>query len=93
VLGEMAELGPDAPRWHAQAGRQAARLGINLLVAVGPGARAYLDGAVGAIECCWVPDTTAAASALETRLRPRDTVLVKGSRAAGLERLAAALAP
>jgi UDP-N-acetylmuramoyl-tripeptide--D-alanyl-D-alanine ligase len=92
VLGEMAELGPASPRWHTQAGRQAARLGIDLLVAVGPGARAYLDGAVGEIECCWLPDATAAVRALEALLRAGDTVLVKGSRAAGLERLAAALA-
>ncbi|MDQ3992885.1 MAG: UDP-N-acetylmuramoyl-tripeptide--D-alanyl-D-alanine ligase, partial [Actinomycetota bacterium] len=91
VLGEMAELGAATPRWHAEAGRHAVALGIDLLVAVGPGARAYLDGAAGEIECCWLPDTTAAARALEVLLGPRDTVLVKGSRAARLERLAAAL--
>ena len=91
VLGAMAELGPDAPRWHANAGRHAARLGLDLLVAVGPGARAYLDGAAGQIECCWLANTAAAAHALETLLRPRDVVLLKASRTAGLERLAQAL--
>jgi UDP-N-acetylmuramoyl-tripeptide--D-alanyl-D-alanine ligase len=93
VLGEMAELGPDAPRWHAQAGRLAARLGVDLLVAVGPGALGYLGGAAGALECCWLPDTAAAARALRTILRPGDVVLLKGSRSAGLERLAEAIAP
>ena len=91
VLGAMTELGPDAPRWHANAGRHAARLGLDLLVAVGPGARAYLDGAAGRIECCWLADTTAAAHVLETLLRPRDVLLLKASRSAGLERLAEAL--
>lgn len=91
VLGEMAELGAAAQRWHAEAARHAAALGIDLLVAVGPAARAYLDGAVGEIECCWFPDPATAAPAVEALLRPGDTVLVKGSRAARLERLAAAL--
>jgi UDP-N-acetylmuramoyl-tripeptide--D-alanyl-D-alanine ligase len=91
VLAEMAELGPSAPDWHADAGRHAARLGIDLLVTVGPGARAYVNGAVGGIECCSLPDTAAAAQALETLLRPGDVVLLKGSRSAGLERLVEAL--
>jgi len=92
VLGEMAELGPGALRWHADAGRHAAKLGIDLLVAVGPGAHAYLDGAAGHTHCRWFPDTTTAAQALKRLLSPRDVVLVKGSRSARLERLAQALA-
>lgn len=92
VLGEMAELGPDAPRWHARAGSQAAALGIDVLVAVGPGARAYLDGAAGRIRCCWFPDVPAARRALPALLQPGDAVLLKGSRSARLELLAEALA-
>lgn len=91
VLGEMAELGPDAPRWHARAGRHAATLRVDVLVAVGPGARAYLDGAAGRIECCWFPDLTAAARSLPSLVRPDDVVLLKGSRSGGLERLAEVL--
>ena len=93
VLGEMAELGPGAPRWHAEAGRHAARLGIDLLVAVGPGALPYLDGAAGDIRCCWFPDTDTVASAVGALLRPGDVVLLKGSRRVGLESLAAVMAP
>jgi UDP-N-acetylmuramoyl-tripeptide--D-alanyl-D-alanine ligase len=91
VLGEMAELGPDTSRWHACAGRQAATLGIDLLVAVGPAARAYLDGAGGHVECCWFPDLNCAARSLPLLIRPDDVVLLKGSRSAQLERLAEAL--
>lgn len=91
VLGPMAELGPEAPRWHALAGRQAADLGVDLLVAVGAGALAYLDGATGRTACLWFPDTDFAAASLPSLLHADDVVLLKGSRAAGLERLAEAL--
>jgi len=87
VLGEMAELGAAAPRWHARAGKHAAVLGIDLLVAVGPGARAYLDGTAGRMEACWLPDLTAAQRMLPALLEPADTVLLKGSRTCALERL------
>lgn len=92
VLGEMAELGPDAASWHMRAGRQAAALGVDLLVAVGAGARAYLDGATGRLECCWFPDLPAATRALPALLHPAYVVLIKGSRSARLERVAEALA-
>jgi UDP-N-acetylmuramoyl-tripeptide--D-alanyl-D-alanine ligase len=88
VLGEMAELGPDAPRWHAGVGRRAVALGVDLLVAVGPGARAYLDGAAGQVECCWFPDLRTATRLVPPLLRPSDVVLLKGSRSARLERVA-----
>jgi UDP-N-acetylmuramoyl-tripeptide--D-alanyl-D-alanine ligase len=91
VLGAMAELGPGSARWHARAGRYAAKLGIDLIVAVGPGAHAYLDGATGSIPCRWLPDPATAAEALGTLLRRGDVVLLKGSRAAALERVADAL--
>jgi UDP-N-acetylmuramoyl-tripeptide--D-alanyl-D-alanine ligase len=91
VLGSMAELGREAPRWHALAGRQAGELGVDLLVAIGPGARGYLDGATGRTACLWFPDVDSSISPLRSLLRHDDVVLLKGSRAAGLERLAAAL--
>lgn len=92
VLGEMAELGPHSMRWHAGAGRQAAALGVDLLIAVGPAARGYLDGAGGQLVCRWFPDTTAARRALPALLRPADAVLLKGSRSAAMERLGEVIA-
>jgi UDP-N-acetylmuramyl pentapeptide synthase len=79
ILGEMAELGPDARRWHAEIGAYAAELGVDLLVAIGPLARAY-----GGI--C-LED----AEALPNLLQPGDVVLLKGSRSARLERLVPAV--
>jgi UDP-N-acetylmuramoyl-tripeptide--D-alanyl-D-alanine ligase len=88
VLGYMAELGDIAAESHAEAGRQAARSGAAVVIAVGVGAAPVLDGARAtdgwAGEAIAVPDPGAAVRALKGRLRPGDVVLVKASKAAGL---------
>ena len=95
VLGEMRELGDASADDHDALGRLAVRLDVNRLVAVGPAARAIHLGAAHegswADEAAWVPDIEAALDLLREQLRPGDVVLVKASRAAGLERLAEAL--
>jgi len=95
VLGQMAELGQESVAAHDAIGRLAVRLDVNLLVAVGESARAIADGAAleGSWdgEARWVPDRAAAERLLSSVVRPGDVVLVKGSRAAGLERVAQAL--
>ena len=92
VLGDMAELGPGGPAYHREVGRLAARTGVQALVAVGPLARGYLEGARGVPETSWVPTADVALATLRSVLRPGDCVLVKGSRAMGLEAIADALA-
>ena len=92
ILGEMAELGPGAPEFHRQIGEEAARVGVAALVAVGELARGYLDGASGVPVARWVPDAAAAVPATEEVVEPGDCVLVKASRAVGLEVVAEALA-
>ena len=84
VLGEMAELGPGAPGYHGEIGEHAREHGIDLLVGVGEPARAY-----GPDELVGTPEE--AAQLLAERLESGDAVLVKGSRSAGLEAVAAAL--
>ena len=91
VLGDMAELGPGAPAFHEQIGREAARHGVEALVAVGELARGYLDGAVGVPVVRWLPDAAAAADEVGDVVRPGDCVLVKASRVVGLEQVADAL--
>lgn len=95
VLGEMLELGADSAAEHADLGAQVARLGVDLLVAVGAGtaplaaaARAAAGSAPGATEVVQVPDVVAAAALLGTRLRAGDVVLLKGSNGSGIWRLA-----
>jgi UDP-N-acetylmuramoyl-tripeptide--D-alanyl-D-alanine ligase len=87
VLGHMAELGPDAPRWHAEVGRACARLGVGVVIGVGELGAAYATAAEG---CEWhaAADLAAAAELLPRLLRPGDFVLLKGSRSAGVEQLA-----
>ena len=82
ILGEMAELGDDADRYHREIGALVARIGIDVLVAVGEHARGYLQPGVG--EMRWIPDAEAF-DAVAGVLRPGDAVLVKASRAVGLE--------
>ncbi len=95
VLGEMRELGPDSIAEHDALGRLAVRLDVRRLVVVGEGARpmhlgAGMEGSWGD-ESVFVPDADAAVALLRAELRPGDVVLVKASRAAGLERVAEAL--
>ncbi len=78
VLGEMAELGPDAPALHREIAARASD--IDLVVGVGELARLYRGGA-------WFADVDAAADALPALLQPGDVVLLKASRSVGLERL------
>ncbi|GAB3499522.1 UDP-N-acetylmuramoyl-tripeptide--D-alanyl-D-alanine ligase [Nocardiopsis coralliicola] len=96
VLGHMAELGDGSRAAHEGIGKAAAESGVDLLVSVGEQAAGIADGAAGvpgwAGEAVRADGTDAALDALTERLRPKDTVLVKGSRVAGLERVAAALA-
>lgn len=79
VLGVMAELGPDSASEHARIAALAQQLGIRV---VSVGAPVYGVDDVGTIE---------AARDLLGPLRAGDAILVKGSRVAGLERLAALL--
>ncbi|MGA9372787.1 MAG: cyanophycin synthetase, partial [Solirubrobacterales bacterium] len=81
VLGEMRELGPDAAAYHREIGRHARERGVELIIGVGELAAAYEPDR-------HVDDAEAAADALAEALGPGDAVLVKGSRAVGLERVA-----
>ncbi len=87
VLGDMLELGREAgPGLHREVGAYANMHGVDLLVTVGPLA-AEMAGAFGGEAHC-VPDAQAAGELLGGLLREGDTVLVKGSRGVGLERVA-----
>jgi UDP-N-acetylmuramoyl-tripeptide--D-alanyl-D-alanine ligase len=91
ILGDMAELGRTAPGYHREVGEAAAVAGIEELLAVGELARGYVDGAAG-VSAQWVPNVHEALRTLDEVVRPGDAVLVKGSRAMGLEAVAEVLA-
>jgi UDP-N-acetylmuramoyl-tripeptide--D-alanyl-D-alanine ligase len=88
ILGEMAELGRTAPAYHREVGEAAAELGVDELLAVGELARGYLESGV---EGRWAPNVHEALRELDEVVRPGDAVLVKASRAVGLEAVAEAL--
>ncbi len=115
VLGEMKELGASADAEHAEVGRLARSLGVDVLLAVGEAARPALagfdathgldgmhgddgeDGMAGQSDQVRTPqaveaaDNEAAVRWLDAHLRADDVVLVKASRGARLDEVAASL--
>jgi UDP-N-acetylmuramoyl-tripeptide--D-alanyl-D-alanine ligase len=87
ILGTMAELGPESRRFHREIGEHAAELGIDVLVTVGEDALAFGEGFGGETHAVATPEE--AGALLEELAQPGDRVLVKGSRAVGLERVLA----
>jgi UDP-N-acetylmuramoyl-tripeptide--D-alanyl-D-alanine ligase len=81
VLGEMGELGPDAPAYHREVGDHARSHGVDLVIGVGAPARDYDPDEL-------VADPAEAAELLAARVEPGDAILVKGSRSVGLEAVA-----
>ena len=90
VLGDMAELGPEAASLHADAGRLARGHGVERLLAIGElsaeAARAFGRGATHFDDCAELVER------LRQELPDGATVLVKGSRSMAMERVADAIA-
>ncbi|WP_235739157.1 UDP-N-acetylmuramoyl-tripeptide--D-alanyl-D-alanine ligase [Nocardioides alcanivorans] len=92
VLGVMGELGAGHHAGHVRVGRAAAERGIDLVIAVGDEASGVVEGAssitswTGSVVSA--PDRESALAKLRAEIGPRHVVLVKASRAAGLEVLA-----
>ena len=93
VRGEMLELGDHSEEEHAALGRLVAERGIDVLVVVGAEAApaAAAARAAGSIEVHEVADAAAAGALVAPMVHDRDVVLVKGSRAVGLEAVARVL--
>ncbi len=94
VLGDMLELGDDAPQLHREAGQEAARIGAHVLVAVGEMAEEVVRGAKSMAHapiCLTFSDSRAAAENVLRYLQPGDVVLVKGSRALQMEQVVKAI--
>jgi UDP-N-acetylmuramoyl-tripeptide--D-alanyl-D-alanine ligase len=80
ILGEMAELGDASESYHRRIGELAAELGVEV-IGVGERARAYGP-------TVWTAGVDEALEAACSLVRPGDAVLVKASRAVGLEGIA-----
>jgi UDP-N-acetylmuramoyl-tripeptide--D-alanyl-D-alanine ligase len=89
VLGEMLELGDDSEAEHRAVGQYAAPR-ADVVVAIGEAARPIADSA--GQRAVTLADNDAAVDWLRGHLTAGDVVLVKASRAARLDEVAAALA-
>jgi UDP-N-acetylmuramoyl-tripeptide--D-alanyl-D-alanine ligase len=92
ILGDMAELGASAAAYHREVGDAAADLGVDALLAIGPLARGYADGAESVPLVRWAASLEEGLALLPAVVQPGDCILVKGSRAMGLEAVVDALA-
>lgn len=101
VLGEMRELGAQSLELHRELGHAAAALAPRLLIAVGKDLAQAQAVADGALEAGLPPSSVRVLAsealseiveAVRSVLGAGDVVLLKGSRAVALERVAAALA-
>lgn len=91
VLGDMLELGKDQERYHSDAGRLVAELGIDCVITVGELA-AFIRTAAeehrgGTIEGRHFGSTEECTAELSKWLRPGDLVLIKASRGLAFERM------
>jgi UDP-N-acetylmuramoyl-tripeptide--D-alanyl-D-alanine ligase len=95
VLGHMAELGPIAFEEHERLGELVVRIGVDRLITVGAPARAIARAAIreGQLpaDVASYDDPMRAAEDVRSWAGEGDVVVIKGSRVAGLERVAEAL--
>jgi UDP-N-acetylmuramoyl-tripeptide--D-alanyl-D-alanine ligase len=89
VLGDMAELGPQAAELHRQCGAAAREEGIDRLFAAGRYAGEYAQGFGAGSEA--FADVEPLVRRLQDSVDASVTLLVKGSRSARMERVVAAL--
>jgi len=92
VLGEMRELGAESVESHRSIGKYAGSLGVDVLLVIGDVARPMLDGVADhGVTAVHAPDRDSALAWLRENMARGDVVLVKASRGAELDRVAAAL--
>ncbi|MEO6740904.1 MAG: UDP-N-acetylmuramoyl-tripeptide--D-alanyl-D-alanine ligase [Chthoniobacteraceae bacterium] len=93
VLGGMGELGKESERGHRSVGEIAGREKISFVITVGESARWIADAAEnsGVGNVIRTADADEATRTLRGIAQPGDTVLVKASRSARLERIVQAL--
>src|SRR5260221_10018801 len=91
VLGDMAELGEQTERTHEEVGSRAGELLIDQLFTVGRCAETTVTAALsaGLDHVSVFENAESLMVELKNFVRPGDIILVKGSRAAGLEKVGA----
>ncbi len=85
VLGDLAELGDDAVQLHRQLGERAAAMGVDRLLTIGP--LSQHAGAAFSAEHRHYTERERLVGDLQTGLSAEDSVLIKGSRSAGMDQV------
>lgn len=91
IIGDMYELGDETESAHRQVGEYAAKLGPELLIAVGEFAKGYAEGAARLMpseNIMYFPEKQELIEKTENILHPGDVVLVKASRGMKMEEIA-----
>ncbi len=93
VFGDMLELGRQENKYHKMLGKYIATSGVNFLIGVGKASKVTVNEAkktLGVDKAIWVEED-GVIPALEPLLDKNSTVLVKGSRSVGLDRVVSIL--
>jgi UDP-N-acetylmuramoyl-tripeptide--D-alanyl-D-alanine ligase len=89
ICGDMGELGHHAEHFHRQLGQSVAKTPIKLLITVGKFSKVAADAAKKTadnnLQIKSFDDTISLCNMLKDLIKDSDIILVKGSRAAGLE--------
>lgn len=93
VLGDMGELGDEASQRHAEVGAHMRSVGVDRLLATGPLARNAVEAFGSGAR--WFADIDGLTAELTSALSESSgaSILIKGSRSAGMERVVEALCP
>lgn len=96
VMGSMGELGSHAPQLHLEVGAEAASIGFDWIIGVGPHAEDYRKGVESARPSQSImtfAETAAAGEFLKKELKSDDSILLKGSRFMKLEAIIPQIQP
>ncbi|MED5548769.1 MAG: UDP-N-acetylmuramoyl-tripeptide--D-alanyl-D-alanine ligase [Pseudomonadota bacterium] len=92
VLGDMLELGPDEAAMHAALAEPLEAAGVDQVYTCGSRMRSLHDALPAPRRAGYAANADEGLDLIRAAIRPGDVVLVKGSNASGLHRIAASLA-
>jgi UDP-N-acetylmuramoyl-tripeptide--D-alanyl-D-alanine ligase len=90
IVGDMNELGAQSQKRHRELGERLAKAGVRKILAIGACAEAIAAGVRAngaAVRMATAPDAETGTGAAREMFTRGDTVLVKGSRSVGLEKV------
>ncbi|HOY70670.1 MAG TPA: UDP-N-acetylmuramoyl-tripeptide--D-alanyl-D-alanine ligase [Methylotenera sp.] len=85
IMGDMAELGVDAPQLHAEIGKYAKQKGIEMFYTLGENSQLAAEAFEGCAQA--FSEAELLVNAVKNKMNERSVVLVKGSRFMKMERI------